>query len=45
MTSWNEEATMVGSGAGLEARDWMFPQYREVGAFMWRGYTLQQVAH
>jgi 2-oxoisovalerate dehydrogenase E1 component alpha subunit len=44
MTSWGEEATMVGNAAALKPEDVMFAQYREVGSFMWRGYTLKQVA-
>jgi 2-oxoisovalerate dehydrogenase E1 component alpha subunit len=23
----------------------MFPQYRESGAFLWRGFSIQQMAH
>jgi 2-oxoisovalerate dehydrogenase E1 component alpha subunit len=25
--------------------DWLFCQYRELGALFWRGYEIQQIAH
>ena len=43
MTSHGEEAAVIGSAAGLEQQDAIFPQYREQGALMWRGYTLDQM--
>lgn len=32
-----QEAAQVGLAAALEDRDWLFPQYRELGAWVWRG--------
>lgn len=43
MTSFGEHACIVGSAAALEARDWVYSQYREQGAHIWRGYTIDQV--
>ncbi|KAL0019116.1 hypothetical protein WJX77_012317 [Trebouxia sp. C0004] len=45
MTSAGEEATAVGSAAALTLEDTVFTQYREHGVMMWRGYTIQQMAH
>jgi 2-oxoisovalerate dehydrogenase E1 component alpha subunit len=39
-----EEAAVVGSAAALEPQDTIFSQYREAGALLWRGFTLQQAA-
>merc|ERR1711907_778508 len=39
MTSDGEEATTVGSGSGLEARDVVFAQYREQGILAYRCFT------
>lgn len=44
MTSSGEEATAVGSAAALSSEDVVFAQYREQGVFMWRGFTLQDMA-
>lgn len=35
-----EEAAVVGSASALEVQDWVFPYYREAGAFMIRGMPL-----
>jgi 2-oxoisovalerate dehydrogenase E1 component alpha subunit len=43
MTGVGEEAAQVGSAAGLEPHDVVWPQYRELGCFMYRGFTIQQV--
>jgi 2-oxoisovalerate dehydrogenase E1 component alpha subunit len=43
MTSSGEEAACVGSAAALDGSDVIWPQYRELGAFMQRGFTIQQV--
>jgi len=43
MTGLGEEAAQVGSAAGLDASDVVWPQYRELGCFMHRGFTIQQV--
>jgi 2-oxoisovalerate dehydrogenase E1 component alpha subunit len=32
-----QEAAQVGLAAALNERDWLFPQYRELGAWVWRG--------
>lgn len=44
MTSSGEEATAVGSAAALTADDVIFSQYREQGVFLWRGFTVQDMA-
>jgi len=44
-TNRGEEACSVGSGAALEASDWIWPQYRELGATFWRGYTVEEAAN
>jgi len=43
MTSFGEEATHVGSAAALTIDDIMFGQYREVGALMWRGFSMDDI--
>lgn len=43
MTQTGEEAAGVGSCAGLRETDVIWPQYRELGAFLHRGFTIQQV--
>jgi len=43
MTAVGEEAAGVGSCAGLDDADVIWPQYRELGAFLWRGFSIQQV--
>lgn len=42
MSSTGEEATHFGGAYALEARDWIFPSYREPGVFFWRGYSIEQ---
>ena len=44
MQAAGEEAVVVGSAAGLQPQDVIFAQYREVGALLWRGFTVQQCA-
>jgi len=39
--STGEEASQVGSAMALEKRDWVFPAYREPGAALWRGYSVE----
>jgi 2-oxoisovalerate dehydrogenase E1 component alpha subunit len=41
MKSIGEEASHF-AAAPLRATDWIFPSYREQGAWFWRGYTIQQ---
>jgi len=45
MTSRGEEACSVASAMALKMTDWILPQYREVGAFFWRGLTYEDVAN
>lgn len=42
MKSIGEEASHFAAGP-LRASDWIFPSYREQGAWLWRGYTVQQL--
>lgn len=42
MTSYGETASTVGSAAALEMQDWIYPQYREMGAFLWKGVTVEE---
>jgi 2-oxoisovalerate dehydrogenase E1 component alpha subunit len=39
--SLGEEAAIIGSAAAARESDWLFPCYREFGAALWRGMTLQ----
>lgn len=41
MTQLGEEAAGVGSAAAIKDHDLIFPQYREAGAFLWRGFSIQ----
>lgn len=41
MTNFGEEATQFGSVAALEARDWIFAQYREAGVLLYRDMPLR----
>jgi len=38
-----QEAAQVGAAACLRKTDWLFPQYREIGAFLLRGITPAQM--
>lgn len=38
--SIGEEASVVGSAAALASEDWIMPCYRELGAALYRGFTL-----
>lgn len=44
MQSRGEEAATVCSAAALDDADVIASQYRETGAYLWRGYTLPMVA-
>jgi len=44
-TNRGEEACSVGSGAALHDQDWIWPQYRELGATFWRGFTYEEAAN
>jgi pyruvate dehydrogenase E1 component subunit alpha len=41
--SFGEEAAQIGSIGVLEEGDWVFPQYRETGAAMFRGYPMERL--
>lgn len=43
MTGSGEEAAQVGTAAALGKRDVIWTQYRELGVFMHRGFSIQQV--
>jgi len=45
MTQLGEEASGVGTAAALKDHDLIFPQYREAGCFLWRGFSIEQMAH
>ncbi|MCV7191418.1 pyruvate dehydrogenase (acetyl-transferring) E1 component subunit alpha [Mycolicibacterium brumae] len=38
-----QEAAQIGAAACLRKTDWLFPQYRELGAFLVRGITVGQL--
>lgn len=38
MPNLGEEAVQVGLAAALDFKDWICPQYRELGSFLWRGF-------
>jgi len=43
MTSYGEEATIIGSAAALEADDEVLGQYREMGVLLWRGFSIDSI--
>jgi len=43
MTGNGEEAAQVGTVAALDSKDVIWAQYRELGTFMHRGFTVQQI--
>ena len=45
MTNFGEEAIQIGSARALKFKDVVFPQYREAGVFLWRGYTPLECMH
>lgn len=45
VTSQGEEATQIATAAALEPTDWIFPSYRQYGMAMWRGASLEAMAH
>ncbi|CAG9536579.1 unnamed protein product [Cercopithifilaria johnstoni] len=45
LTSTGEEATQIGSAAGLHDDDLMYGQYREAGALLYRGFLLENFMH
>ncbi|XP_047308025.1 2-oxoisovalerate dehydrogenase subunit alpha 2, mitochondrial-like [Impatiens glandulifera] len=44
-TSIGEEAINIASAAALNNDDMIFPQYREPGILLWRGFTLEEFAN
>src|SRR5256885_14095395 len=38
-----QEAAQIGAAACLRKTDWLFPQYREIGAFLLRGIAPAQM--
>ncbi|XP_065895160.1 2-oxoisovalerate dehydrogenase subunit alpha, mitochondrial-like [Dysidea avara] len=42
LTHYGEEATVIASTAALEFEDTIYGQYREAGALLWRGFTVEQ---
>src|ERR1700722_9509385 len=45
LSSYGEESCSVATAAGLEIEDWIYPQYREVGAIFWRGFKIVDYIH
>lgn len=45
MPSYGELATTVGVGAALEDQDLIFPQYREQGTLIWRGFSFNDIVN
>ncbi|OVA00026.1 Dehydrogenase [Macleaya cordata] len=45
LTTNGEEAINIASAAALALDDIIFPQYREPGVLLWRGFTLQEFAN
>ncbi|XP_058781347.1 2-oxoisovalerate dehydrogenase subunit alpha 2, mitochondrial-like [Vicia villosa] len=45
LTTSGEEAINIASAAALFMDDIIFPQYREPGVLLWRGFTLQEFAN
>ena len=43
MTAFGENATIVGATAALKFEDVIYTQYREQGAFVWRGFTIDEM--
>ena len=45
MTSLGEEASSTASTAALSDEDVIYPQYREAACLLYRGFTIQEMAH
>ncbi|MCD7456167.1 hypothetical protein HAX54_030782 [Datura stramonium] len=45
LTTLGEEAINIASAAALKMDDFIFPQYREPGVLLWRGFTIQEFAN
>ena len=44
MQNYCEEACQVGSIAAMEDKDYVFAQYRELGSFLYRGCSIQELS-
>ncbi|KAL8262560.1 hypothetical protein R6Q59_023909 [Mikania micrantha] len=44
-TTTGEEAINIASAAALNINDFVFPQYREPGVLLWRGFTIQEFSN
>ena len=44
LTGRGEEACSVASAAALGDDDFILPQYRELGAAFWRGFTFEDIS-
>ena len=42
LTHYGEEAAVIASAAALDFDDTIYGQYREAGALLWRGFTVEQ---
>jgi 2-oxoisovalerate dehydrogenase E1 component alpha subunit len=45
MQNSGEEGIQAGCAAGLQHEDWVYPQYRELGVFFWRGFDFLDAAN
>lgn len=45
LSSLGEEACSVASACALQVSDWLYPQYREIGALFYRGYSIEEYVH
>ena len=45
MQNTGEEGLHIATAAALDMEDWVFSQYRELGVFLWRGFSIQQASH
>ncbi len=45
MPGFGEEAATIGSAAAVQKEDLLMPQYREQGAVLYRGFSIEDMAH
>ncbi len=45
LNSFGEEGCAVAAAAALDLQDWIYPQYRELGALFWRGFPIEDFVH
>jgi pyruvate dehydrogenase E1 component alpha subunit len=43
LSNRGQEAVALGAAAALDARDWMVPYFRELAAYLWRGWRPEQL--